>query len=170
MKRILCLATLLGCLLPFSVLADTIIYSVKTPTKALGKINFKETLHGVVLTPTLKGLSPGMHGVELRPGTSCDSQFLTPTKNPYQQPLKSKSVTSLSMTGGNKTPASLPKGILPPLFVNQQGQAQSAILLEKASMQAVHKHILLIYPSQQAQPYLLHPFYGGPIEACGVVN
>src|SRR5690606_23513089 len=119
-------ASLLALLLASgSAFADTTVtlhaVSAESVGKALGDVTISSTEYGLVFTPDLKGLPPGLHGFHLHQNPSCD-----PAENDGK-------MTAAQAAGGHYDPHSTGKhgtpwgdghlGDLPGLYVEEKGTA-----------------------------------------------
>src|SRR5690606_2467528 len=92
----------------------------------VGEVSVSESEHGLVFTPNLKGLSPGVHGFHVHEKPSCEPQE------------KDGKVTAAGAAGGHYDPEGSKKhgspwgdghlGDLPALYVDAEGNAQLPVL------------------------------------------
>lgn len=130
-----------------------------TPVK-IGTISAENSLCGVLLTPHLQGLPPGIHGFHVHEKASCDDNgmaaggHLDPHltnqhKGPYQQ--------------GHL-------GDLPVLIVNQDGSASLPTLAPHFKLSQLRGHALIIHAG--GDNYADNPEKlggGGKRIACGII-
>lgn len=136
---------------------------------SLGKISISESKYGLVLTPALKGLSPGLHGFHLHQNPSCD--------------LKEKQgkIVPAGGAGGHFDPVSANAhntpwgsghlGDLPALFVSADGIAQHPVLAPKLKLSDLKSKALVIHAggdNYSDKPAALGG--GGGRVACGVIK
>ena len=130
--------------------------------KEIGTITFKSTLYGLMMTPNLHGLQPGMHGMHLHVAPSC--------KHKAQG------------AGGHFDPSNTAKhlgpynaeghlGDLPALYVDQQGVANHPILAPRLHENNLYGHAIVIHAGADNYSDLPAALGGGGDRiACGVVK
>lgn len=138
--------------------------------RSLGTVTVKETPYGLVFTPALSGLAPGMHGFHVHTNPSCD---------PGQQ--DGKPVAALA-AGGHLDPKKTGKhgapwddeahlGDLPALYVDAEGKASYPVLAPRLkSLSDLKGRSLMIH--QGGDNHSDHPAPlggGGARTACGVI-
>jgi len=136
----------------------------------IGKVTVQETPYGLVFTPALTGLAPGLHGFHVHQNPSCD---------PGQQ--DGKPVAALA-AGGHYDPKKTGKhsepwddgghlGDLPALYVDAGGKANYPVLAPKLKkLSEVQGHALMVH--QGGDNHSDHPMPlggGGARMACGVI-
>src|SRR5690606_18489614 len=71
------LVTLAGCIsLPLQAASLNVTINQANPDgvgASLGSVSIEESAHGLVFTPQLKGLEPGVHGFHIHTNPSCDA-------------------------------------------------------------------------------------------------
>ncbi len=156
-----------------SAWADTAVTMNLVDEKGLGaeigKISISETKHGLVFTPALQGLSPGLHGFHVHQNPGCE---------PKEK--EGKMVAALA-AGGHLDPAGSNRhgepwgeghlGDLPPLFVDASGAATQPVLAPRLKASDVAGRAIMIHAggdNHADQPAALGG--GGPRVACGVVK
>lgn len=156
-----------------SAWADTAVTMNLVDEKGLGaeigKISISETKHGLVFTPALQGLSPGLHGFHVHQNPGCE---------PKEK--EGKMVAALA-AGGHLDPAGSNRhgepwgeghlGDLPPLFVDASGAATQPVLAPRLKAADVAGRAIMIHAggdNHADQPAALGG--GGPRVACGVVK
>ncbi|ANI31002.1 superoxide dismutase [Yersinia entomophaga] len=139
--------------------------------RALGKIVVTETPYGLLFSPQLAGLTPGIHGFHLHENASCASAE-----------KDGKMVPALAAGGHfdpKKTSAHLGPysdkghlGDLPGLVVNADGSANYQVLAPRLkSLSELKHHALMIHAG--GDNYADHPMPlggGGARMACGVIE
>lgn len=170
LKLPLCIALLL-CTSPVfaEITVPMKVIDATGTVQVVGVIAISESAHGLVFTPSLQGLTPGLHGFHLHQNQSCAPG----EKN-------GKTVAGLAV-GGHFDPAGSYKhgtpwgdghlGDLPSLFVDSQGYAKSAVLAPRLKMSDIVKRSLMIHAggdNYSDQPKKLGG--GGARMACGVIN
>ena len=136
---------------------------------AIGSIAVADSKYGLVLTPALQGLPPGLHGFHLHQNPSCDAKE-----------KDGKSVPALA-AGGHLDPAGTNKhgepwgeghlGDLPPLYVDAAGKASQPVLAPRLKLADLAGRALMIHAG--GDNHADHPAPlggGGPRMACGVVK
>lgn len=169
MKKIM---LLLLCLTPFFASATSVAMSFINKTGvgySAGTIKISTSKYGMVFTPNLQGLTPGMHGFHIHKNPSC----LTQKKN-------GKIVPGLA-AGGHYDPKSTNKhstpwgnghlGDLPPLFVDAAGSASQAVLAPRLQVTDLNGRALMIHAG--GDNHSDHPKKlggGGARVVCGVIK
>lgn len=136
---------------------------------SLGKVVIQETKYGLVFTPTLSGLSAGLHGFHVHENPGCD---------PKEQ--NGKMVAALA-AGGHYDPAGTKRhgmpwgdghlGDLPPLFVDASGNAANPVLAPRLKMADVRGRSLMIHAGGDNHADHPAPLGGGGARvACGVIQ
>ena len=136
---------------------------------AVGTVMISESSHGLVFTPALTGLSPGLHGFHLHQNPSCAPGL-----------QEGKSVPALAAgghydpdaTGRHGTPwGDGHKGDLPPLFVDATGKAMQPVLAPRLSTSDLKGRSLMVHAG--GDNHADHPMPlggGGARVACGVIE
>lgn len=138
------------------------------PGKTIGAINATATPYGVLFTPTLTGLPPGLHGFHLHEKPSC-----------APGDKEGKTVAALG-AGGHFDPAASGRhegpygnghlGDLPPLYVDANGSATQPVLAPRLKLEQLKGHALMIHAG--GDNHADHPEKlggGGARIACGVM-
>jgi len=139
---------------------------VATPA---GTIDIQATQYGVLFTPNLKGLPPGIHGFHLHTNPNC---------GPAMQ--DGKMVAGLA-AGGHFDPANTGKhegpwgnghlGDLPALYVDNSGNATYPVLAPRLRMSDIKGHSLMVHAggdNHSDHPAMLGG--GGARIVCGVTS
>ncbi|ATF90989.1 Superoxide dismutase [Cu-Zn] 1 precursor [Cedecea neteri] len=134
-----------------------------------GTIEYHATQYGVVFTPNLKGLPPGIHGFHVHTNPNC---------GPGMQ--DGKMVAGLA-AGGHLDPAHTGKhegpwgnghlGDLPALYVDSDGTATYPVLAPRLRMSDLKGHSLMIHAggdNHSDHPAMLGG--GGARMVCGVTS
>lgn len=137
--------------------------------KAIGSVNASQTPYGVLLTPHLSGLTPGLHGFHVHEKPDCGAAE-----------KEGKKVAALA-AGGHYDPASTDRhegpygaghlGDLPALYVDQEGEATHPVLAPRLKLADLKGRSLMIHAggdNYADQPEKLGG--GGARLACGVVK
>ncbi len=141
----------------------------KGVASSVGQVTITESKYGLVLTPALNGLAPGVHGFHVHQNPDC---------RPKEK--DGKMVAALS-AGGHYDPAKSDKhgtpwgdghlGDLPPLFVDASGNASQPVLAPRLKMADMHGRSLMVHVG--GDNHADHPAFlggGGARVACGVVK
>jgi Cu-Zn family superoxide dismutase len=136
---------------------------------ALGTVAIEETPYGVVFTPSLTGLEPGVHGFHVHEKGSCAPDM-----------KDGKPVPALAAGGhydpDNSKQHGLPwgtghRGDLPPLVVDAKGNANVAVLAPRLKLADLHGRALMIHVG--GDNHADHPMPlggGGARMACAVLQ
>lgn len=136
---------------------------------AVGSISVSETRYGLVFTPALKGLAPGLHGFHVHQNPSCDPKE------------KDGKVMAAMAAGGHLDPAGTNRhgepwgdghlGDLPPLFVDAGGNATQPVLAPRLKASDLAGRSLMIHAG--GDNHSDHPAAlggGGARIACGIIR
>lgn len=136
--------------------------------KTIGHITLSNSPYGVLLTPALEGLPPGLHGFHLHEKPSCDVAEKDGKKG------------AALAAGGHFDPAKTGKhegpygqghlGDLPSLYVDSKGVATQPVLAPRLKLSDFSGHALMIHAG--GDNHADHPEAlggGGARIACGVV-
>lgn len=134
----------------------------------IGTVHLADSEHGLLLTPNLSGLEPGIHGFHVHENGSCMSAE-----------KDGKMVPGLA-AGGHFDPGATEShegpyqhghfGDLPALFVTEDGMATTPVLAPRLTLADVRGRALMIHgggDTYSDAPKVLGG--GGPRVACGVV-
>lgn len=137
--------------------------------KTLGRVEIGENEHGLVFTPMLGGLTPGLHGFHVHQNPSCE---------PAEKDGK---MTAAAAAGGHYDPAEAGShgtpwgeghlGDLPALYVADDGAAKHPVLAPRLEMSDIEGRALMIHAggdNYSDEPEKLGG--GGARVACGVVG
>jgi Cu-Zn family superoxide dismutase len=136
--------------------------------KPVGTVRIGESAHGLVFTPDLKGLKPGLHGFHVHENPSCA---------PKQK--DGKKVPALA-AGGHYDPGKTGRhgtawgdghlGDLPALFVAADGSASYPVLAPRLKLADVRGRSLMIHEGGDNHADHPAPLGGGGARvACGVI-
>lgn len=134
MKRVMLL------LLVFSVTAKAtvavVMHSTVYPKQVLGTITFKNTPFGLLITPDMKGLKPGLHGFHIHEkpdcghsGHSAGGHFDPENTGQHLGPFNAKGHL----------------GDLPALYVSSTGVANHTILAPRLKEHDLYGHAIMIH-------------------------
>ncbi len=167
------LLLMVSLLLPFAANAEIVVpmklIDAGGTVAVAGMIEISESPHGLVFTPTLHGLTPGLHGFHLHQNPSCEPG----EKN-------GEMVAGLG-AGGHFDPAETGRhdtpwgnghlGDLPALYVDDLGLAKSPVLGPRLKLTDLNQRALMIHAggdNYSDQPKSLGG--GGARMACGVID
>jgi Cu-Zn family superoxide dismutase len=137
--------------------------------KSVGQVVVSETPYGVVFSPSLAGLPPGLHGFHVHENPSCDPK----EKDGKMMPALA--------AGGHYDPAAskhhgLPwgdghLGDLPALFVDATGNANNPVLAPRLKIADVMGGSLMVHAGGDNHADHPAPLGGGGARiACGVIQ
>jgi Cu-Zn family superoxide dismutase len=136
----------------------------------LGTVTFVDSKWGLLITPDLSGLSPGVHGFHIHAKPACG-----PAEN------EGKMAAGFA-AGGHLDPAQSKKhlgpydadghlGDLPPLVVAADGKATLPVLAPRLSVKDVTGHSIMIHEGGDNYSDQPKPLGGGGARiACGVIQ
>lgn len=149
---------------PMSIATD------KGDGENIGTITITETPYGLLFTPNLKNLTPGLHGFHIHENPSC-------------KPLEKDNVMTAALgAGGHFDPKATAVhlgpygkghlGDLPALYVDPQGIAQTPVLAPRiATLSEINHTALMIHVGGDNYSDHPHPLGGGGARlVCGVIN
>ena len=136
--------------------------------ESIGKVVISESDSGLVFTPSLSYLSPGLHGFHVHQNPSCD---------PAEEDGQMKPALA---AGGHYAPDSKNHGTpwgdghlgdLPALFVDEEGNANHPVLAPRLTMSDVSGRSLMIHANGDNYSDDPKPLGGGGARiACGVIE
>lgn len=153
--------------------ADTVVQMNLVDEKGIGAdvgtITISESKYGLVFTPALRGMPPGLHGFHVHENPSC-----------APKEKDGKMVAALS-AGGHLDPAKTGKhdtpwgdghlGDLPPLYIAADGTATQPVLGPRLKMADVAARSLMVHAGGDNHADHPAPLGGGGARlACGVVK
>lgn len=141
----------------------TTVYSTAkgAQEKSLGTVTFSDTQYGLLITPNLHHLSPGLHGFHIHVNPSCADGGMA--AGGHLDPQKTdKHAGPYSATGH--------LGDLPALYVDSNGQADHPELAPRLKVSDIKHHSLMIH--EGGDNYSDQPPMGGGGKriACGVIE
>ena len=139
------------------------------PGAVLGTVTITATPYGTLFTPSLSGLTPGIHGFHVHENPSC-----------APMDKDGKPVASLS-AGGHYDPIKAGKhlgpygdghlGDLPPLYVDSQGKSTLPVLAPRLKITDVKGRSLMVHAGGDNFSDQPEPLGGGGARiGCGIVN
>lgn len=137
--------------------------------KALGSVTLADSNHGLVVTPALHGVAPGLHGFHVHENGSCE---------PSEK--DGKMVAGMA-AGGHYDPDDsghhgLPwgdghRGDLPALYVDSKGNATHPVLAPRLKLAELDDRALMIHVGGDNYSDDPAPLGGGGARmACGVIS
>jgi len=137
--------------------------------KEIGTVTVTDGPYGLLLTPHLTDLAPGLHGFHVHEHASCDHA------------MKDGQMTPALAAGGHLDPALTGKhegpygkghlGDLPALFVAPDGRATLPLLAPRLKVADLKGHALMIHAGGDNYADQPDPLGGGGARvACGVVK
>lgn len=155
----------------FSAMADIAVPMALVDEKgigaSIGQITVSESAYGLVFTPAISGLTPGMHGFHVHASADC---------SPREK--DGKMVAALG-AGGHYDPQKTNRhgtpwgdghlGDLPPLFVDASGNASQPVLAPRLKMADMKGRSLMVHVGGDNHADHPAPLGGGGARvACGV--
>ena len=138
-------------------------------SKAIGSISLEAKNYGVLLTPKLEGLPPGLHGFHLHEKPSCEAGEKDGKKTAA---LGAGGHLDPSKTGRHEGPYGEGHlGDLPPIFVDADGKATQPVLAPRLKLTDFPGHALMLHAG--GDNHADHPQAlggGGARIACGVIK
>ncbi|MCE9662851.1 superoxide dismutase family protein [Halomonas sp. M5N1S17] len=136
---------------------------------AIGTITLEESHGGLLLTPDLSGLPPGVYGFHVHEHASCE-----PSENDDGE------MTAAGEAGGHYDPDDTDThqgpygdghlGDLPVLVVNEEGEANLPVLAPRLSLDDMDGRSLMIHAGGDTYSDEPHLGGGGDRMACGTVE
>jgi Cu-Zn family superoxide dismutase len=144
-----------------SVTIPIVLFGDHGETKNIGTITAEDSLCGVLLTPNLHDLSPGVHGFHVHEKPSCEDKgmaaggHLDPQKtNQHEGPYQHGHL-----------------GDMPVLIVNQDGTATLPTLAPRFKLSQILGHTLMIHAGGDNYSDTPEKLGGGGTRiACGVIK
>lgn len=135
----------------------------------VGEVTISETEYGLVFSPSLHNLTPGMHGFHLHQNASCE-----------QKEVNGKIVAGKA-AGGHYDPVDTKKhdtpwgeghrGDLPALYVAMDGSASRAVLAPRVALSDLSGRALMIHAGGDNHADIPAKLGGGGARiSCGVIK
>lgn len=166
MKKLTNISLLLSSFLvvPLAYASTTVTMNLVTPDgpgKQIGTITAEDTPYGLLLTPKLSGLTPGIHGFHVHQNPSCNNNGMA--AGGHLDPEKTGKHLGPYNTAGHL-------GDMPPLYVNTNGTVTLPVLAPRLKESDLKDHSLMIHVG--GDNYSDNPPMGGGGArfACGVVK
>ncbi len=137
--------------------------------KSIGTITIEETAHGLLITPNLEGLTPGLHGFHIHQNPQCGPAEKEGKPSPAEAAGPHLDPQHAGKHAGPYGEGHL--GDLPPLFVDASGKATLPVLAPRLKMTDVKGHALMVHAG--GDNYSDNPEKlggGGARIACGVAQ
>lgn len=141
-----------------SITVDIITTENNTP---IGPIKFEDTDYGLLITPALTLMSPGLHGLHIHQNPSCAN--FGKAAGGHLDSLKTNKHLGPYQAGH--------LGDLPVLYVDQSGSATSVILAPKLKAKDITNRSIMIHQDGDNYSDKPLPLGGGNARvACGVIT
>jgi len=166
---IVCIMFLAGVVFAGDVVIKVQLVNEQGVGKEIGTINASDTKYGLLLTPQLSDLSPGLHGFHVHEKPDCSHAM-----------KEGKAVPALA-AGGHYDPATTGKhegpygnghlGDLPALYVAADGKATLPVLAPRLKVADIQGRSIMIHLGGDNYSDTPAPLGGGGARAaCGVVK
>ncbi|WP_213879230.1 superoxide dismutase family protein [Pseudomonas sp. dw_358] len=145
------------------------LVSASGAPQPIGTVTIEETQYGLVFTPALKSLPPGVHGFHVHQNGSCDAA------------MKDGKMSPAEAAGGHFDPQKTGKhlgpygnghlGDLPAIYVNADGTATYPVLAPRIKkISEITGHALMVHAGGDNHSDMPMPLGGGGARvACGVI-
>lgn len=141
----------------------------KGPGQEIGSVSLADSKYGLVLTPNLKDLPPGVHGFHVHEKGSCDATQQDGKTVPaggaggHYDPDGTKKHSTPWDDGGHR-------GDLPALYVSADGTATTPVLAPRLKLSEVQGRALMVHAGGDNHSDHPKPLGGGAGRiACGVI-
>jgi Cu-Zn family superoxide dismutase len=156
-----------------SVFADVVVpmnlVSESGVGASVGQVTVSESKYGLVFTPSLQGLTPGLHGFHVHQNASCEPKE------------KDGKMVAAGGAGGHYDPASINVhgspwgeghlGDLPPFYVEANGSANQAVLAPRLKLSDLKGRAIMVHAG--GDNHSDHPAAlggGGARVSCGIIK
>lgn len=172
MKAVSLIFALVSSLAAFAASADMMVpmhvVNEKGIGASVGQVTISESKYGLVFTPALNGLAPGLHGFHVHQNADC------------QPKEKDGKMVAALAAGGHYDPEKTNRhgtpwgdghlGDLPPLFVDANGNATQPVLAPRLKMADMKGRSVMVHMGGDNHADHPAPLGGGGARmACGVV-
>ena len=172
MKNVSLIFALVSSLAAFAASADMMVpmhvVNEKGIGASVGQVTISESKYGLVFTPALNGLAPGLHGFHVHQNANC------------QPREKDGKMVAALAAGGHYDPEKTDRhgtpwgdghlGDLPPLFVDASGNATQPVLAPRLKMADMKGRSVMVHMGGDNHADHPAPLGGGGARmACGVV-
>lgn len=166
MKKILCgMLGLIACVVAgvsdASILIKMSAVNNNGHGRIIGTVRADDTIYGLLLTPNLRDLPPGVHGWQIHTQPLCSNYGMA--AGGHLDPTNTKQHLGPYNSGH--------LGDLPVLIVDEEGRATLPVLAPRLKLDTIEGHSLLIHEGEDN--YLDRPDkngVGGARIACGVIG
>jgi superoxide dismutase, Cu-Zn family len=145
------------------------VVDIKGVGTSVGKVTIAESKYGMVFSPALKGLSPGLHGFHLHQNASCEAAD------------KDGKIVPALAAGGHYDPSDAKRhgtpwgdghaGDLPALFVDAEGNASQPVLAPRIKAADLSGRSLMVHAGGDNHADHPAPLGGGGARiVCGVIK
>jgi len=143
------------------------LVDAKGASKPVGTITAADTGYGLLLTPALSGLPPGLHGFHVHENPSCDAAEKEGVMTPA---LAAGGHLDPAKTGRHEGPyGSGHLGDLPALYVDADGKASVQVLAPRLKLADLQGRSLMVHSGgDNCSDHPAPLGGGGPRIACGV--
>ncbi|GGY24251.1 superoxide dismutase family protein [Paludibacterium paludis] len=138
------------------------------PGQSLGVVEYEDNPYGLLLTPRLSGLPPGIHGFHVHDKPSCEAREVNGVATPGSAAEGHWDPDNTGLHLGPYTPGGH-RGDLPALYVDASGKASYPVLAPRLKAADLKGHSLMIHAG--GDNHSDHPAKlggGGARLACGV--
>jgi Cu-Zn family superoxide dismutase len=145
------------------VLASVIvkIYATDDLTKDVGTVTITETPYGLLFSPQLTGLVPGVHGFHIHQNPSCDDHGMS--AGGHYDPKKTDKHLGPYNDKGHL-------GDLPALYVNSDGSVSIPVLAPRLkSIATIKNHALMVHEGGDTYSDVPNLGGGGTRMECGLI-
>lgn len=137
------------------------IYTTDAAHQSLGTVTFAQTKFGLLVTPNLHGLTPGIHGFHLHDKASCADAGMA--AGGHWDAKNTKKHLGPYQSGHT--------GDLPALAVDANGNATIPVLAPQIELKNITGHALMIHAQGDNYSDTPQPLGGGGARiACGVID
>ncbi|HSR58091.1 MAG TPA: superoxide dismutase [Cu-Zn] SodC [Candidatus Binataceae bacterium] len=136
----------------------------------IGKVTFAESKWGLLITPDLSGLPPGVHGFHIHQKAQCGP---ADHEGKMEAGFAAGGHLDPGHTAKHLGPYSADghKGDLPPLLVGADGKATTPVLAPRLTVKDVRGHSVMIHAGGDNYSDQPKPLGGGGARiACGVIE
>lgn len=137
-------------------------------SEKIGTITFEDSEKGLIVTPHIKGLTPGEHGFHIHENPSCEA---TEFEGKLTAGMGAGEHFDPNHSGSHKGPHGAGHlGDLPVLVVDSKGETPNSVIAPRLSLSAIENHSVIIHVA--GDNYSDNPPMGGSGEriACGVIK
>ncbi len=136
------------------------VNSADEPTKSFGEVMFADTPHGLLITPHLTGLAPGLHGLHLHQHPDCGDMGMD--AGDHFDPQNTQ--THQGPYGNGHL------GDLPVLYVSNDGQANTPVIAPRLKTSDLQGLAIMIHAGGDNYSDTPKLGGGGARIGCGVVK